>query len=91
MSAAGELILDHVERHARLRPTATAVYEFSPAREQPRELTWAELDAGADRTATALLELGVARAMRSLTSFPIGSNSSQSASRRCGSAPSASR
>ncbi len=60
MSAAGELILDHVERHARLRPTATAVYEFSPAREQPRELTWAELDAGADRTATALLELGVA-------------------------------
>ena len=28
---AGELILDHVERHARLRPAATAVYEFAAA------------------------------------------------------------
>ncbi|HEY2655898.1 MAG TPA: AMP-binding protein [Solirubrobacteraceae bacterium] len=60
MSTAGELILDHVERHARLRPAATAVYEFSARSEQPREQTWAELDAAADRTATALLELGVA-------------------------------
>ena len=60
MSPAGELILDHVELHARLRPAATAVYEFSTdGGAQPRELTWGELDAAADRTATALLELGV--------------------------------
>ena len=66
MSAAGEsgpvdpLIPDQVERHARVRPDATAVYEFSAhSGDRPRELTWAQLDAAADRTATALLELGV--------------------------------
>ena len=58
MTAAAGLIGDQVERHARLRPDATAVYEFSAG--PPRELTWAQLDAAADRTATALLELGVA-------------------------------
>jgi len=42
----------------RARPEATAVVEFSA--ERTRELTWAELDAAADRTATALLERVVA-------------------------------
>ena len=57
--ADGELILDQVDRHARRQPDAIAVYEFSARGGEPRELSWAALDALADAIATRLLALGV--------------------------------
>jgi 3-phosphoshikimate 1-carboxyvinyltransferase len=52
------LILDDLERHAEERPDARAVVAVD-ADGGARELTWAQLRAGVDRAATALLGLGV--------------------------------
>jgi 3-phosphoshikimate 1-carboxyvinyltransferase len=52
------VILDDVDRHARERPRQTAVLALDAAGEVIR-LTWSELAAGADRTASLLRSLGV--------------------------------
>ena len=58
MSQTG-LILDDLDRHARERPYEPAVFSLSAAGETA-ELSWSELSAAVDATATRLLSLGVA-------------------------------
>jgi 3-phosphoshikimate 1-carboxyvinyltransferase len=54
-----ELIIDHVDRHARERPDTPAVIEVGPGGAR-RSYTWAQLQAESERIAALLLELGVA-------------------------------
>ena len=87
-----ELILDHVDATLACVRRRSPWYEFSAgAGAQPRELTWGSSMRLPTAPRRRCWSWGSGRAMRSPTNFPIGSSSSQSAWRRCGSGPSASR
>ena len=61
------LITDILTRNARMYENETALVERAPAIDLRREITWKEFDEQADRTAQALMGLGIQKEDKVIT------------------------